>query len=133
LRKLLLYITITAIIVLSACSGADKGDFVELENGSNRSEEEKPVLKAEVKVDGSNALVYVDTDLHISEEEYGKEKKKGQGHIHIYVDNGEKQGVTNTPIQLENLSQGSHKVKISLHNNDHTPYDVTETIDFTIK
>jgi hypothetical protein len=133
MKKIFFYITFILTLTLVACSDTDKGEFVEVDSKNTGTESEKPSLTAKVEVDGNNALVYVDTNLEISKKEYGKEKKHGQGHIHMYVDDGEKQGITATPVKLENLTIGSHKVKISLHNNDHTPYDVTKIINFAIK
>jgi hypothetical protein len=131
MKKIFFYITFILTLTLVACSDTDKGEFVEVDSKNTGTESEKPSLTAKVEVDGNNALVY--TNLEISKKEYGKEKKHGQGHIHMYVDDGEKQGITATPVKLENLTIGSHKVKISLHNNDHTPYDVTKIINFAIK
>lgn len=119
-------------LILAACSDKHENHFVEVDSTNNETNIKKPALEAEVKVDGNSALIYVNTTMEISKKMYGKKKKDGQGHIHMYVDNGEKQAITVSPVRLENLTKGNHKVKISLHNNDHTPYDVTETISFII-
>lgn len=92
----------------------------------------KPHLAITVDVEGTTATVNVTTDINLSRKNYGQEKKDGQGHIHMYHNNGEKVGITDLPIVLENLEPGTHEVRVSLHNNDHTPYDVTEVVEFTI-
>ncbi|MFC7371642.1 hypothetical protein ACFQPF_08130 [Fictibacillus iocasae] len=131
--KMLKYILITMSAMMIAGCGSDDEGFSEVKSGHEQHDNHKPTLDASVEVKGSKALIRIKTDMEISKKSYGGEKKDGQGHIHMYVDNGEKQGITSTPVELNNLSPGEHVVKISLHNNDHTPFDVTEKLTFTIK
>lgn len=103
-------------------------------SASDNSEAElfKPSLTVDLQIEGNTATVHVNTNMSISEEHYGQARKSGEGHSHMYLDNGEKIGVKG-PVQVfENLSSGTHILKVSLHNNDHTPYDVTQTIEFDI-
>jgi hypothetical protein len=130
--KYVKYITVVLFAILLAACGNDQG-LSEVASEKEEHAEHKPFLEASAEVKGRNALIKVKTDMEISKKKFGKQRKHGQGHIHMYVDQGEKQGVTSSPILLENLSSGKHEVKISLHNNDHTPYDVTENLTFTIK
>ncbi|WP_166241629.1 hypothetical protein [Paenibacillus turpanensis] len=92
----------------------------------------KPTLEVNVTVEGNQATVQIETDLNI-ENNLGKERRKGEGHIHMYVDSGEKQSVVSKRVVLTELSKGEHSVKVSLHNNDHTPYDVTDSVAFEVK
>jgi hypothetical protein len=92
-----------------------------------------PKLDVVVSISGNDATVKVDTNMQISPDQYGEARKIGEGHIHMYLDNGEKIGVKNELKEFKDLAPGPHKLKVSLHNNDHTPYDVTKTIDFEIK
>ncbi|MBY6037461.1 hypothetical protein KUV80_12375 [Fictibacillus nanhaiensis] len=132
MKSFLTIIPLIVCLLLASCSNQEN-TFKEVDSANKEDQSQKPTLKAEVTVNGNSALVYVDTSMKISKDMYGKKKKTGEGHIHMYVDNGEKQGVTSSPVRIENLTKGDHKVKISLHNNDHTPYDVTETLTFTVQ
>ncbi|MBW5447991.1 hypothetical protein GE107_18200 [Cohnella sp. CFH 77786] len=93
----------------------------------------KPTMDVKWKVEGSKLIVDVITDMHISPEHYGQGRKEGEGHIHMYLDDGEKIGVKAGHKEFEDLKPGRHVLKVSLHNNDHTPYDVTKTIEFEIR
>jgi hypothetical protein len=123
-----LYLILIFCIILTAC-GNDKAA-----NSSPGQENAfKPTLDVKLDVSGSQLTVTVNTDLTISSEHYGHERLTGEGHIHMYLDNGEKVGVQTKTKVFENLDPGHHSLKVSLHNNDHTPYDVTQTYDVVIK
>jgi hypothetical protein len=90
-------------------------------------------MDVKLDVSGNKLTVTVDTDMTISSEHYGQARQAGEGHIHMYLDNGEKVGVKTGTKVFEGLTPGHHKLKVSLHNNDHSPYDVTNTYDVEIK
>jgi hypothetical protein len=117
-----------ACLLLTACSSGTT-----VTTGAAAEQEQKPSLDVKLTVTGNQVTVKVDTDIQISEEHYGKARKKGEGHIHMYLDDGEKIGVTEEKKVFKDLAPGKHTIKMSLHNNDHTPYDVTKSIDFDIK
>jgi hypothetical protein len=123
-----LYMLVVCSVLLAACSSsrADSG-------ASQQHDGHKPSMNVTWEVSGNQITVHVDTDLHISPEHYGQTRADGEGHIHMYLDNGEKVGVKEEKKTFPNLKPGKHTLKVSLHNNDHTPYDVTKTIDFEIK
>lgn len=112
-------------IVLGGC-GADQETSVP-------PQDYKPNLKVTVEVKGNQATMKVHTDLRISKEHYGLARKVGEGHIHTYLDDGEKVAMDVIEKTYPDLLPGKHELKVSLHNNDHTPYDVTETVNFEIK
>jgi hypothetical protein len=120
-------------LFLTGCNGDDSGNFTVVDNKDTQEGADKPSLEVDVKVEGTNAIVGIDTDIVVSAEHYGLEKVPGEGHIHLYLDHGEKQGITSSPYIIEDLSKGEHEVRVSLHNNDHTPYGVSETVEFEIK
>ncbi|MFC4767357.1 hypothetical protein [Effusibacillus consociatus] len=122
------------VLITSGCSNQNTSTIASVhDHSSNADQEKKPKLEVEVKTSGKQAAVEIKTDLKISKEHYGKEKVAGEGHIHMYLDNGEKQGVTDITNVLTGLTPGIHTLKVSLHNNDHTPYDVQRTVEFEIK
>jgi hypothetical protein len=130
--RLWFYTLFISSMFLTACSGQTE-QLIIVEEKHSTHEEDKPSLDVAVKVAGQQAIVSIVTDLIISKANYGKEKKSGEGHIHMYLNNGEKVGVTEMPLVLEELPPGAYTVKFSLHNNDHTPYDVNQTVQFNIK
>jgi hypothetical protein len=95
--------------------------------------ESKPELDIKIKVVDNQAILFVDTDLLISKVHYGKEREKGEGHIHVYVNNGEKQAITTFRYVLKEVKPGKNIVRVSLHNNDHTPYGVYKLEEFNLE
>jgi hypothetical protein len=128
LMNLLKAITVLVLstVILTAC-GSTKKETVTV------TSDMKPTLDLSVDVSGQTATIHFKTDLHISPEHYGKERVPGEGHMHLFVDDGEKKVVTEDKTVLKDLSVGKHNLKVSLHNNDHTPYNVSQTIDFEVK
>ncbi|WP_135550957.1 hypothetical protein [Paenibacillus cymbidii] len=110
-------------VVLTACS--DKKE--------QAASAYKPTLDVIVTVNGTSATVEVKTDMKISKDHLGMQRMEGQGHIHMYMDDGEKTVVSDPTVVFGDLKQGKHQVKVSLHNNDHTPYDVNKSVNFEIK
>jgi hypothetical protein len=92
-----------------------------------------PTLEVSAIVKGDAATLKLTTDLKLSKEHYDQARKQGEGHIHVSLDQGEKEIMTVNEKVFEHLSKGPHEVKVSLHNNDHTPYDVSKTITFEVK
>lgn len=93
----------------------------------------KPKLDVKLDVEGRKAMITVNTDMMISPEHYGQARHDGEGHIHMYLDDGEKIAVKERTTAFPDLAPGKHTLKVSLHNNDHTPYDVTRTLEFEIE
>ncbi|WP_141692550.1 hypothetical protein [Paenibacillus pectinilyticus] len=92
-----------------------------------------PTLEVTAVVKDDIATLNMTTDLKISKEHYDQQKVQGEGHIHISIDQGEKIVVTDKQYVTEHLNKGTHEVKVSLHNNDHTPYNVSKTISVEVK
>jgi hypothetical protein len=112
-------------IVFTACGTKEKTADV--------NETKKPSLTLSYDVSGHTASIQINTDLTISVEHSGKERVPGEGHAHLFLDDGEKKVITDHKAVLKDLSVGKHNVKVSLHNNDHTPYNVSQSIDFEVK
>lgn len=123
-----MYLLLICCLLLTACSNGTKT------NSSNeQAHDYKPTMKIDLQISGNQATVIVNTDMKISPEHYGMARVPGEGHIHMYMDNENKIGVKEDQKIFTGLAKGKHKLKVSLHNNDHTPYDVTQTVDFEIK
>jgi hypothetical protein len=117
-----------AVFLITACS-SKKATTVPAE-----TMDKKPTLELTVDVSEHTATINFKTDLAISPQHYGKERVPGEGHIHLFVDDdGEKKVITENKYVLNNLTVGNHTVKVSLHNNDHTPYNVSKSYDFVVK
>lgn len=119
------------LLAAQACSDPAAGEHAG-HSGKQASSGYKPTLDVTLELDGNTATVRIDTDMHINANQYGQARKEGEGHVHMYLDEGEKIGVKQDIQVLEDLPSGKHILKVSLHNNDHTPYDVTETIEFEV-
>ncbi|KIL40477.1 hypothetical protein SD70_12900 [Gordoniibacillus kamchatkensis] len=117
-------------LLLTACGSANPAVSPA---GSGQEHHHKPSLDVKLDISGRQVTVRVTTDMTISAKHYGEARKDGEGHIHMYLDNGEKIGVTQEEQVFKDLVPGPHVLKVSLHNNDHTPYDVNKTINFDIK
>jgi hypothetical protein len=126
-----MYIILACCLVLTAC-GSKKNEMVLDHTTMVMDANYKPTLDVKTEVKGTELDVDVTTNMMISEEHYGKARENGEGHIHMYLDNGEKIGDKEGHKVFKDLKPGHHILKISLHNNDHTPYDVTRTIEFEI-
>ena len=125
------YLILACCLVLSAC-GSKKNEMVMDHSTMIMDPNHKPTMDVKTEVKGTELDVDVTTDMMISAEHYGMARQTGEGHIHMYLDNGEKIGVKEGHKVFKDLPAGHHILKISLHNNDHTPYDVTKTVEFDI-
>ncbi|WNR42173.1 hypothetical protein [Paenibacillus roseipurpureus] len=92
-----------------------------------------PTLEVTNVVKDDQVTVHIKTDLKVSKEHYDQQRIQGEGHIHMSLDKGEKIVVLSTEKVFEHMTKGTHELKVSLHNNDHTPYDVSQTISFDVK
>jgi hypothetical protein len=125
-----LYLIVACCLILTACSSKKKEvDHSAMIMDANQ----KPTLEVKTAINGNALTVDVSTDMKISAEHYGMARETGEGHIHMYLDKGEKIAVKEEHKVFSDLIAGHHILKISLHNNDHSPYDVTKTIEFDIK
>ncbi|WP_274364579.1 hypothetical protein [Paenibacillus thermotolerans] len=124
----LLYVALLACVTLTACGSAASSGA-----SSEPKEEYKPTLDVALEIDGNDVTVTIITDLSISAEHYGHAREAGEGHIHMYLDDGPKEGVKQEKTVIKDLDPGKHKLRVSLHNNDHTPYDVSLTKQFEIE
>lgn len=125
-----MYLVLACCLILTACSSKEKKMDA---STMSMDASNKPTMDVKTAITGTELAVDVTTDMNISPEHYGMAREMGEGHIHMYLDNGEKIGVTEGHKVFKDLTVGHHILKVSLHNNDHTPYDVTKTIEFDIK
>jgi hypothetical protein len=126
-------VTLTAILAIMLLAGCSQNTMSELDMPKPAEHIHKPSLDVQIETSGRTAIITVTTDMKISEEHIGQARKPGEGHIHLYLDNGKKISVISNKYIIKDLEPGVHTVKISLHNNDHTPYDVAKQLKFEIK
>ena len=124
--------TIAAICLILLLAGCSQNTMSELDMPEPAEHIAKPSLDVQIETSGRTATITVITDMLIVEENIGKARKPGEGHIHLYVDNENKITVKSEKYIIEDLEPGKHVVKVSLHNNDHTPYDVAKKLEFEI-
>ena len=56
----------------------------------------------------------------------------GEGHFHLFLDNGTYIVVAGDEYTFTNLTPGVHVVKAEMHNNDHSPLGPEKTVMFTV-
>lgn len=122
-----LYMLLLCCLILTACSSNSTT------SSSEQTHEHIPTLNVGLEVSDNSAIVTLDTDIMIMKERVGQARKIGEGHGHMYLDDGEKQTIKEKITTIPNLAAGKHVLRVSLHNNDHTPYGVSKTIEFEIK
>jgi hypothetical protein len=122
------YLLLICCLMLTACGNGTTS------NSSNvHGNGYKPTLNVKMDINGNQLTATVETDMIISSEHSGMARVSGEGHVHMYLDDGPKMVVKEDQKVFTDLPPGKHVLKVSLHNNDHTPYDVTKTYDFDIK
>ncbi len=52
---------------------------------------------------------------------FGGAPEAGRGHVHVYVDGGTPSMSTGNALTISGLAEGSHTIRVALHNNDHSP------------
>lgn len=58
---------------------------------------------------------------------------EGEGHFHVWIDDGNEQRGAKTTFTFENVAPGQHTVRAELHKGDHSLYlDTTKTVTFTL-
>lgn len=127
MRNWCLLLAFAACLIFAGCSTGGSA-----QTGA-AAHDHKPTLDVKLDISGRQITVKVISDMRISAEHVGQTRAQGEGHIHMYLDDGEKTIVTGGEQTFKDLAPGTHTLKISLHNNDHTPYDVTKTMNFEIK
>jgi hypothetical protein len=125
------WVVLAAVFLLLA--GCSTNTMSEVEEPPPSKTMAKPTLSLQVTTAGRSATLIITTNLRMSEDDFDMERMAGEGHIHLYLDDGEKLMIADKQYTFKNLKPGKHTIKVSLHNNDHTPYDVAKQIDFVIK
>lgn len=123
-------------LALAACSGEDD---------AGKAKQARPVAAApavsaavSVKADKTHAVQPEDeitltisvTDFRLAPEGIGAENQSGVGHYRVYLDNASGEAylaagadaTTKVTIPAD-ISDGSHDLRVVLHNNDETPLD----------
>ena len=71
---------------------------------------------------------------NLSEEHMNQANVQGEGHLHLYVDGKQKAMIGKTgPLTLQNLTAGTHEIKLELQQNDHKEINVEKILNITVK
>lgn len=99
------------------------------------SQDSQPTLKMSVDVQGNKATVHFKTEhFKFAPEHYSQANVPGEGHVHLFVDGAPTRiSVKEDTYTLTDLAPGVHKLEASLHTNNHQPYNVKDSIEFTVK
>jgi hypothetical protein len=92
------------------------------------------LVDAEAKARQQAATVKVDvTGVKITDPALSKEKPiAGQGHLHYQVDDGPVIATTALKLSFHGLKPGTHRIKVALAANDHSPLGPEKTLDVTV-
>ena len=92
------------------------------------------LVDAEAKARQQAATVKVDvTGVKLIDPALVKEKPApGQAHLHYQVDDGPVIATPTTKLSFHGLKAGSHRIKVMLAANDHSPLGPEQTLDVTI-
>ena len=71
------------------------------------------------------------TGLKLDPVAVGTAAKAGEGHWHLYVD-GKLAGLSASSVADATLTPGTHTLKASLHNNNHTPVEGASSSEITV-
>lgn len=113
----------TAVLFVAALSPALAAPSVSIQAPKEGETVSGPDITVRLKV----------SDLRINPDAIGKTKKEGEGHVHVNLD-GNEVPIGATSHTFTSVVSGSHTLRASLHNNDHSPLDpaVAETINFSV-
>ncbi|MDO8537952.1 MAG: hypothetical protein Q7S21_03640 [archaeon] len=62
----------------------------------------------------------------------GTANKQNEGHFHFFLDNGSYIPIENLSYEFKKLKPGTHTLKATLNNNDHSPIGVEKMISFNV-
>ena len=129
-------ITLAALLLLLGCGNDDNAPTQESETTGSAESEDVAGPKVSVTADKTHAvqpgdeiaLTVTVTDFTLDASKIGQANEPGLGHYHIYLDDAagdDSLGVSadaSMRIKIpEEITDGSHDVRVVLHNNDHTP------------
>ena len=129
MNKLGIILAVSLILLVSGCvqqpgqnggTGSLQPDFT-IESPSNNAMLETGVTQIEVRLATSNFSIG----------EVGAPNKLNEGHFHWYLDNGTYNPVTSTAFTVTGLTSGTHTIRVTMNNNDHTEKGIEKSV--TIK
>lgn len=71
-------------------------------------------------------------DFSFNKENAGSMKRKGEGHIQLFINNAKVDSIFTPSFIIKDLPQGTYKIKIELVHNDYTPYGINEEFEVTV-
>lgn len=143
MKRRLLVLSAALAVVMAGCSGGRAGEASEAAaSGHEGHETESPTpaaspeqkteytLDASVEKRGDGYYLMIETNLKLSEENYGRAAVEGEGHIHFYLNGSLKGPITDdAPFLLEGLEEGENKIRLVLaHNNHSVSYGVSKEL-----
>jgi hypothetical protein len=149
-----LIVVLTCLLLLTGCGGGQEEpphstEFVPTENKPYTVEISNPADGT--VVDGPDVLVAVTVRAFSLVDKLGDKAKKGEGHVHYYLDadpiptTAGKPAITTddktyhatlaTNHTWKDVEPGKHTLGVQLVNNDHTPLEppVTHQIEITVR
>lgn len=95
---------------------------------------QQPNLELAIKHHIHNQDVYVECYIpHFIFKEKGGDKRNGEGHIEIFVDNKKMSEMNTAAFIIKGLEKGGHEMRLEVIHNDSSSYELNKTIEFTIE
>jgi hypothetical protein len=71
--------------------------------------------------------------FYFSLDNMGKDKRPGEGHVHLYLDGKKVAKIFEPQYVLKDIPSGHHEVVVELAHNNHESYGVKKSLHITVK
>jgi hypothetical protein len=135
LLKKITGISASVLLATGVLAGCGNEEATSNDTSDQQAEQhvDAPTLEAEFVKDGNTVTINWNTSLTVSAEHYGGDHVDGEGHAHVYVDGEKVAGLKSTDSYVvEGLSEGKHKIELTLQKNSHDSYEVTEVFEVVV-
>jgi hypothetical protein len=104
------------------------------ETGSSQVHQHPPSLDVTHALKENDLYLSLKVEgFSFSLENMGKEKRPGEGHVHLYLDGKKVAKIFEPQYVLKDLPSGHHEVVVELAHNNHESYGVKKSLHVTVK
>ena len=135
--KLLLILPIVLVLLVSGCA---QGPGAGSQNPTSAPAKPVPAIRITSPVEGqafsagdSVTVTYTTTNFEVIPVNRDVPKEDGRGHVHAFLDGANEQRGPKTAFVFEGLTAGQHKLKLELHNHDHSAVEGAQPSEVTIE
>ncbi len=133
-----LILLVAAMLLVAGCTQGPQASADVMEKDDKMEEKPKddqvmaPKPSFSIASPGANGMVMagdVVVTLDAQNFEIGKPEtanREGEGHFHLYLDDGEYIACASTTCTVPGVTEGEHVIKVTMHQNDHSLYEGVE-------